>query len=138
MASNYRSTGWVLENLLTFTKTLNDHSLAALLGYTSEYTKATYQSASKKGTPGNIPELQTFDAATTESNVTGGYNVLTMASWLGRINYAFRDKYLFTASLRHDGSSKFGPGHRWGTFPSFSLGWRISQEKFLWKSAMEL
>jgi TonB-linked SusC/RagA family outer membrane protein len=129
-AANYRSNGWIWENTLTYSKIFNDHSITALMGYTSEYTKATYQTATKKGTPRNYPEMQTFDAATTDPNVIGGYNVLTIASWLGRINYAFRDKYLVTASLRHDGSSKFGPGHRWGTFPSFSLGWRISDEKF--------
>jgi TonB-dependent starch-binding outer membrane protein SusC len=129
-ASNYRTNGWAWENTLTYSKTINDHAITALLGYTSEYATAIYQTANKKGTPGNYPELRTFDAATTEPNVTGGYNILTKASYLGRINYAFRDKYLLTASLRHDGSSKFGPGHRWGTFPSFSAGWNISRERF--------
>ncbi len=125
-----RSNGWIWENTLTWNKKLKDNSFTALLGYTSEYTKATYQTATKKGTPSNDPEMQTFDAATSEPNVTGGYNVLTMRSYLGRINYSFRDKYLLTVSVRRDGSSKFGEGHQWGTFPSFSLGWRINNEKF--------
>lgn len=126
----FRSNGWVWENTLTWNKKLKDHSITALLGYTSEYTKSNYVKASKQGTPSNDPELQTFDAATTQPAITGSYNVFTMISYLGRVNYSFRDKYLLTASVRHDGSSKFGPDHRWGTFPSFSLGWKISDEKF--------
>jgi TonB-linked SusC/RagA family outer membrane protein len=127
---DYRSNGWVWENTLTWNKKLNDHSITALLGYTSEYTKSNYQKASKQGSPSNDPEMQTFDAATIQPTVVGGYNIFTMISYLGRINYSFRDKYLLTASVRRDGSSKFGPGHRWGIFPSFSLGWKISDEKF--------
>lgn len=125
-----RSNGWIWENTLTWNKRLKDHSFTVLLGYTSEYTKAKSLIATKKGTPGNDPEMQTFDAATSEPNITGGYNVLTMRSYLGRINYSFRDKYLLTASVRRDGSSKFATGHQWGIFPSFSLGWKISNEKF--------
>jgi len=129
-ASSWRTNGWIWENTLTYSKKLKNHSITALFGYTSEYSKVAYQTAIKQGTPNNDPEMQTFDAATTQPNVTGGYKVNTMISYLGRINYSFLDKYLLTASLRHDGSSKFGSGHRWGTFPSFSLGWKISNEKF--------
>jgi TonB-dependent starch-binding outer membrane protein SusC len=127
---SFRSNGWVWENTLTWNKTLKDHSLTALIGYTSEFTTSNYQKASKQGSPSNDPEMQTFDAATIQPTVVGGYNIFTMISYLGRVNYSFRDKYLLTASVRRDGSSKFGPGHRWGTFPSFSLGWKISEEKF--------
>jgi TonB-dependent starch-binding outer membrane protein SusC len=128
--SNFDSNGWVWENTLTYNKKLNDNSITALLGYTSEYSKATSETAEKQGTPNNEQEMQTFDAATVVSNITGGYNVYTMNSYFGRINYSFRDKYLLTASIRRDGSSKFGEGHQWGTFPSFSLGWRINNENF--------
>jgi TonB-linked SusC/RagA family outer membrane protein len=54
-----------------------------------------------------------------------------MISYLGRINYSFRNKYILTASIRRDGSSKFGPDYRWGNFPSFSVAWKINEEKFL-------
>lgn len=129
-ANNYRSNGWILENTLNYNKTIKDHSITALVGYTSEYTKATTLSASKQGTPNNDPEMQTFDAATTQPSITGTYNILSMISYLGRVNYSFKNKYLLTASVRRDGSSKFGNGHKWGTFPSFSLGWRLSDEQF--------
>ncbi len=128
--NNYGANGWVWENTLTWNKKLNDHTITALLGYTAEYTKATTETAEKQGTPTNDPEMQTFDAATTVSSITGGYNVFTMNSYLGRINYSFKDKYLATASVRRDGSSKFGVGYQWGTFPSFSLGWRVNNEEF--------
>jgi TonB-linked SusC/RagA family outer membrane protein len=126
----YRSNGWVWENTLTWNKKIKDHLITALVGYTSEYTKYKYTEVSKKGTPTNDPEMQTFDAATTEATVTGGYNTFSMMSYFGRINYSFLDKYLLTATVRRDGSSKFGPGHKWGTFPSFSLGWKINEEGF--------
>lgn len=127
---NYRTNGWVWENTLTYNKKLKDHSTTALIGYTSEHTLATVQTASKQQTPNNDPEMQTFDAAISTPNVQGTYNNNTMISYLGRINYSYREKYLLTASLRRDGSSKFDAGYRWGTFPSFSAGWTISKEKF--------
>jgi len=130
LEDSFRSNGWVWENTLTWNKKLKDHSITAFIGYTSEYTKSNYQKASKQGSPSNDPEMQTFDAATIQPTVVGSYNIFTMISYLGRVNYSFRNKYLLTASVRRDGSSKFGPGNRWGTFPSFSLGWKISDEKF--------
>jgi TonB-linked SusC/RagA family outer membrane protein len=127
---NGLSYGWLLENTLTYAKKLGFHSLTALLGFTSEYSDNSYSNASKQGTPGNYPELRTFDAATLNPNLTGTFSVITMMSYLGRLNYAFHDRYLLTASVRSDGSSKFGIGHKWGTFPSFSLGWNVSNEDF--------
>ncbi len=66
--------------------------------------------------------------------VNAGYqntDVNTLMSVLGRVNYSFKDKYLLTATVRSDGSSRFGKNNRWGTFPSASLGWRLSQEDFM-------
>ena len=135
---NSHTNGWVWENTLTYNKTTKNQSITVLLGYTSEYTKAIHNFASKQGTPNNDPELQTFDAATSEPNVTGSYNDNSMISYLGRVNYSLLDKYLLTASVRRDGSSKFGSGHRWGIFPSFSLAWRISNEEFFKNLSGEL
>jgi TonB-dependent starch-binding outer membrane protein SusC len=128
--SNTKTNGWVWENTFTYNKIITNHSITALIGYTSEYAKSTYQSASKSGTPNNTPEMRTFDAATTDPLVSGGYNENSMVSLLARINYTFRDKYLLTASVRRDGSSKFSEENHWGVFPSFSLGWRIINEQF--------
>ena len=65
-----------------------------------------------------------------KGNSTGSRYENYLISYLGRINYNYADRYLATVSVRADGSSKFAPGNRWGTFPSFSLGWRIDQEEF--------
>ena len=64
-------------------------------------------------------------------SVSSDYTQWTMMSWLGRINYSLLDRYLLTASLRYDGSSRLAEGHKWVAFPSLALGWRISQENFL-------
>ena len=63
---------------------------------------------------------------------SGGFNTpVRYVSWYGRVNYSLMDKYLFTATVRRDGSSKFGSGNRFGTFPSLSLAWRASEEDFI-------
>ena len=56
---------------------------------------------------------------------------VAIQSWFGRVNYDYQGRYLFEASLRADGSSRFAEGHRWGVFPSFSAGWNIHREKFM-------
>jgi TonB-linked SusC/RagA family outer membrane protein len=127
---NQWSNNWVSENTLIWNKKLEKHSVSAMIGFTSEYTKVNTNFLSKENIPSNLPEMQTFSAATTQPVINGDYYTYSMMSFLGRINYSFEDKYLLTTSLRYDGSSKFGPGHKWGTFPSFSLGWKINRESF--------
>ena len=63
--------------------------------------------------------------------VTSFYYTESLLSVLGRLNYVYKSKYLFTGSLRADGSSKFAEGNKWGVFPSGSIGWRVSEEEFL-------
>ena len=65
------------------------------------------------------------------SNNNGHLETLRMISFYGRINYSFNSKYLLQATIRRDGSSAFGKNNRWGTFPSASLAWRMSEEKFI-------
>ena len=71
-----------------------------------------------------------LSAGKTEPSVTGTDSDYAMTSILGRVNYAYADKYLFQFNIRRDGSSRFGKNYRYGTFPSFSLGWRMSEERF--------
>jgi TonB-dependent starch-binding outer membrane protein SusC len=128
--SNFRTRGLLWENILSYSKTIKNHTLTALAGTTAEYTNASYQTATKKNTPYNDPEMRVFDAATSYPDVSGTNNINSMVSYLARINYSYGGKYLITASLRRDGSSKFGPDHKWGIFPSFSAGWILTNEKF--------
>jgi len=121
------------ENQLTFHKAFNDkHDLTVLAGY-SAYTY-TYDiiDADKTGAINNTPEMQYLNGSLNPTATTSGTRVQdAMNSLLGRAIYSYADRYLLTASVRADGSSKFGPNNRWGTFPSFSLGWKISSESFM-------
>lgn len=122
---------WVYENMLTYKKTFKQyHDLTVLLGMTAEAGKYNFIQASKRNIPGNDEYLRYLSAATTDPNVTGNVSDYALISYLGRINYSFNSRYLMTASIRADGSSKFTGGEKWGYFPSLSGGWRISNEKF--------
>ncbi|MDE6151744.1 MAG: TonB-dependent receptor [Prevotella sp.] len=77
------------------------------------------------------PSLGAIDAGTTNGNITGNYTEWAMRSYFGRLNLNWDNKYLLEANLRADGSSKFAKDHRWGYFPSVSLGWRLSEEPFM-------
>ena len=117
----------ISENTLNFNKKFGKHSIEALLGYTAEKTQWKQHEASVK----NLTEgYWVLSAGKTEPSVTGTDSDYAMTSILGRINYAYADKYLFQFNIRRDGSSRFGKNYRYGTFPSFSLGWRMSEEKF--------
>jgi hypothetical protein len=71
-----------------------------------------------------------LDAASTNVSSGGNATDFAMRSFFGRINYTYAQRYLFEANLRYDGSSRFSPDERWGVFPSFSVGWRVSEEAF--------
>ncbi len=122
---------WVYENMLTYNLRFNEyHDFTALLGMTAEAGKYDEIEASKRNTPGNDDYLQYISAATTDPVVSGQITDYALISYLGRINYSYKSRYLLTASFRTDGSSKFTGGEKWGYFPSVSAGWRISSEKF--------
>lgn len=124
-------TNWQWENTLTYHKIFKKkHNLTALVGITSQTSKYNNVYANKSATPNNDENFWYLDAATEDPNAGGGAWESGFASYLGRIIYNYNSKYLLTASIRADGSSKFGPGKRYGYFPSASLGWKISDEIF--------
>lgn len=113
----------------TYEKNFGKHALKLLAGWSAETHKHQYTLASRKDFPNNdFEEINAGDPNTATSEGYSSYSAL--ASFFGRVNYVFADRYLFEANVRYDGSSKFAQGHRWGLFPSFSLGWRVSEEKF--------
>lgn len=120
---------WVWENLATYKKVFGQHDLTAMVGYTSEAFKTHNMTAS-----GNTIQTDDNDIL---SKLEGGYAVSgsesenSRISYLGRIMYSFKGRYILTANFRRDGSSKFGPGNKWGNFPSASLAWRVSDEAFM-------
>ncbi|MCL1944017.1 MAG: TonB-dependent receptor [Candidatus Azobacteroides sp.] len=125
---------WVNENILTYDATFNEkHNLNVMGGFTLQEKTwdNTYLEKNDyiRGLPGDTPGSLAF-ANQVSSGSNGKKAESTMVSALARVHYNYDGKYLATANFRADASSKFAPGHRWGYFPSFSAGWRISAEPF--------
>lgn len=121
---------YTFQNTLSYDNTFGKHSISAVAGFTWEaYTGNTF-TAQRLNTPSNSEAFQIVGAGTKEGLSTGYRYETYLISYLGRVNYNYDNRYLATVSVRTDGSSKFASGNRWGTFPSFSLGWRIDQEEF--------
>lgn len=132
-------TGQILVN---YNKSFGDHNLAVLAGMESYDVKSRYVTATRKGGGNNNLDesLNTLDASS-QKNTSGGTE-MTRLSYFGRLQYNYAGKYLFEANIRRDASSRFPKASRWGTFPAFSAGWRISEEKFMknvdWLSNLKL
>mgnify|MGYP002777899777 CR=1 FL=1 len=120
---------WLNENTLTYQRVFGQrHNLTALVGYTIQ--KEIFDSNDLDATNFPTDAVPTLNAGF----VTRGSSFRTewsLISYLGRVNYAFDDRYLLTATLRRDGSSRFGAGNKWGVFPSVSVGWRVAGENFM-------
>ncbi|TGE03692.1 SusC/RagA family TonB-linked outer membrane protein [Hymenobacter fodinae] len=132
--SGFRKQAFVNENTLAYNKVIaNKHDFSALAGYAYNFFKTETDRLRSSGGFVNSA-VTTLNGAT---NITGtGDNGTTetqnvLLSYFGRVQYAYEGKYLLTASVRRDGSSRFGQDKRWGVFPAVSAGWRISQENFM-------
>ena len=132
-------TGQILVN---YNKSFGDHNLGVLAGMESYDVKYRYVTADRKGGGNNNLDesLNTLDASS-QKNSNGGTE-MTRLSYFGRLQYNYAGKYLFEANVRRDASSRFPKNSRWGTFPAFSAGWRISEEAFMknvdWLSNLKL
>jgi TonB-linked SusC/RagA family outer membrane protein len=119
-----------LEGLLKYEKRIDAHTLSALAGYSQIESKYEYLTGYRDDFPTN--ELSELDAASSVNQKnTGGTSEWALVSWFGRLQYDYLGKYLFEANVRYDGSSRFDKGHKYGLFPSFSAGWRVSDEQFV-------
>ena len=156
---NSETTGYweehVWENVLSFNKEFGKHNVNAVAGSSVNSRKYTWNSVGVEGKTtvykvednqlitNEVPGGFLDSSFTTIGAGTGGtfsgdgsmweYN---RASFFGRVNYSYNNRYLFQATVRYDGSSKFGKDNRWGCFPSVALGWRISEEEFFPKDAV--
>ncbi|MCL4484278.1 MAG: TonB-dependent receptor, partial [Bacteroidetes bacterium] len=126
---NGRSFNWLIENTLTYNKELGDNHFNALLGYTTQ--KFRSNNIDLTASPFSNDLIQTINAAQAISQWGQTVNEWSMISYLGRINYSFKGRYLLTATFRSDGSSRFGSSKRYALFPSFAGAWRVSEEKFI-------
>lgn len=124
--SRFTETVW--NNVLDFNRTFGDHQVAALVGMSAE--KGVFRSTG--GSNNNFPSnrLIALNAGIGDANSWGSNVTNTLQSFFGQINYSFQNKYLIQGSIRRDGSSRFGPSNRYGTFGSVSVGWRLSEESF--------
>lgn len=120
---------WLTENTLTYSKTIkDDHQIDALAGYTAQ--KYHLDNSYLEGTDFPDDEVQTLNAAATIKG-TSDLQEWTLLSWVGRLNYRYKNKYLLSLAVRRDGSSRFGKDKKWGNFPSASVGWIVSDEDFM-------
>lgn len=119
---------WMIENTINYTNTFGKNSIAALVGYSSQKDKARGFGAGRMGMPQGLTVIDAGEANTSTNYGSAWAN--SLVSIFGRVMYSFDDRYLLSASMRSDGSSKFASGHRWGTFPSVSVGWNIMNEQF--------
>lgn len=119
-----------LFNTLSWSKKFNEaHDVKALFGYSYENANETWFSGKIEGFLGN--ELNEIGAGSSNATNEGTSSRSVLMSYFGRVNYGFKDRYLFEGNFRYDGSSRFARGNRWGIFPSFSAGWRLSEESFM-------
>jgi TonB-linked SusC/RagA family outer membrane protein len=122
---------YTLENILTYNKTFGDHNIGITALQSIQRDNFEYGNLSVQGVP---VETQQFNNVGNASLVLGvGSNLIqwTLNSFMGRINYDYKDKYLITATLRRDGSSRFGENTKYGNFPGIALAWNINNEDFL-------
>ena len=134
--SQFNGNYYTFENTLSYITTIADkHDLNVMVGYTNEWGKNETMGLTGRDFIGEAGNLQYIDATLDKSKTTGSNNGSRygLISYLGRLHYEYDDRYLFTATFRRDGSSKFSKDNRWGNFPSFALGWRLSNEKFFQK-----
>jgi TonB-linked SusC/RagA family outer membrane protein len=126
---NYGTRSYTIQNLIHYDRDFGAHSISALAGYEEYKYNSDYVSTSKKGL---IDYTLTVPSAASEMvSITGTDYDTATRSYFGRVNYSYLERYLFEANIRADGSSRFSKDSRWGYFPSFSAGWRISEENFM-------
>jgi TonB-dependent starch-binding outer membrane protein SusC len=135
------TSSWVNENTLTYQRQFGDaHDLTVLGGYSRQKTNVDRTSMSNTNFANDVTGYFDIGAGTREGGpgVSSGRTTQTLESWLSRVNYTLLGRYLFTATYRADGSSRFAANRKWGAFPSAAIGWRLSDEPFMRFAASSL
>ncbi|GAB3925412.1 SusC/RagA family TonB-linked outer membrane protein [Larkinella terrae] len=129
---NSQAMTWLNENLLTYTRTINTvHNITALIGYTQQASRTESNRAQARNFVNDNLGSSNLASGSVPLTPESGIGTWGLRSYLARINYGYKDKYLLTASFRTDGSSRFGANKRNGYFPSAALAWRVSEETFM-------
>ena len=120
---------WLSENTLTYKKQIRNHDLVFMGGYTAQESKYESTYGAVNGYPNAA--VTTLNAGSRKMDASSSASEWAILSYIGRVSYKFKNKYLAEANIRADGSSRFGKSNRYGYFPSASIGWRISEEDFM-------
>jgi TonB-linked SusC/RagA family outer membrane protein len=132
--SNSQIYHWTIENMLTYDHTFaGKHNISAVALYSAEQNKFNNSSASAKAIPVEAFQFYNLGSSTDPNSIQlgGGYNLTGLVSGMGRVMYAYDNRYMISATLRSDASSRLAPGNKWHTYPAVSAGWNISNEKFM-------
>lgn len=136
-SSRYKSTNksftYLWDNYFLLDYTIADaHEISFMGGMSAQWNDYDYYNAQKNVF--QFDNVHEFDNGEKMYSILGNMTEWALLSYMARLNYSYKNRYLLTATVRRDGSSKFGPKHRWGTFPSVSLAWRMSDEKWFPKT----
>ena len=123
------SSEYLWENTVAYTKTIGIHSVDFVGGVSAQ--ENTYRQIGASGSGLISDELRSVGAIQAVNNLYGNQQTWSLASQFGRLTYKLLDRYILTGTVRRDGSSRFGPGHKYGVFPSVSAAWRLKEEPFL-------
>jgi TonB-linked SusC/RagA family outer membrane protein len=123
---------WTWTNTLNFRDQFGPHGVSLLVGQEASKNRTRYNNSNLSNLVSETQDARYIqDALGSTKNVNSGGSVSALLSFFGKFDYNYAERYYLSATLRRDGSSRLGPNSRWGTFPAFSLGWRLSQEAFL-------
>lgn len=133
--SNSHTTHWLVENLLTYDRLFNHvHNLNVVALYSAEQNRFNRSRMAATGIPADHFQFYNLGQATGEITIPPGdqwYEVWGLMSYMGRVMYAYDDRYMLTATIRSDGSSRLATGYKWHTYPAVSVGWNLAEESFM-------
>lgn len=132
--TNSLMTNWAIENLITYDRTFGKHQINAVAMFSAEETHYNSSNISARDIPADHFQYFNLGRATGEITINPdnqSYQVSGLKSWMGRLMYAYDNRYMLSATLRSDGSSRLAPGYKWHTYPAVSAGWNIKNEEFM-------
>ncbi len=130
--SENQTRNWAVENLLTYDRSFGKHQINVVGMYSSEETTYESTGASAQQIPADYFQYFALDKATGQINLNNyNYWQSGLISWMGRVMYSYDNKYMFSAAVRSDASSRLAKGHQWHTYPAVSAGWNIAREDFM-------
>ena len=130
--SENQTYNWAVENLLTYDRSFGKHNINAVAMYSAEQTTYESTGANAQDIPADYFQYYALDKAVGQANLTGyNYWQSGLISWMGRVMYSYDNKYMVSAALRSDASSRLAKGHQWHTYPAVSAGWNIAREQFM-------